>query len=291
MPKNKPKRKKQALGKGLGALIPDIDTAGDLQGDYFYCGIDRIRPNRYQPRKTFNTEELEALTASIKEQGIIQPLVVVRAEGGYELVAGERRLRAAKLAGYEEVPCIIKELTEEQLLEVSIVENIQRENLNPIEEADAYYRLISHFNLTQETVASRVSKSRPAVANFLRLRQLPDPIKDSIIDGDLTMGHARALLGVTQKTQQLTVWRKIIEKKLSVRETESLVNRLKIKPSGTKKKIKSSNDIYYENIAAELSRNFGTKVQIMKRGKKGKVEIEFYSNDDLDRLLQLLNQS
>jgi len=291
MPKEQiKKRKKLALGKGLGALIPDIGTAGDMEGDYFYCQISRIRPNRYQPRKKFKEEELAALSASIKEQGIIQPLLVRKLEDGYELVAGERRLRAAKLAGYREVPCVIKDLTEKQLLEMSLVENIQREDLNPMEEADAYHRLITEFELTQEEAAKRVGKSRPAVANFLRLRQLPESIQDSIVDGVLSMGHARALLGIPNKAQQSGVWRAVVSKGLSVRETEALVNRIKKESGDVRKRKEGSEEIYFTNISEELSRNFGTKVQIRRRGQKGKVEIEFYSNEDLDRLLHLLNR-
>ena len=286
----KKKRKKLALGKGLGALIPDISAAGDMEDDYFYCQINRIRPNRYQPRKKFKEDELAALSASIKEQGIVQPLLLRRHEDGYELVAGERRLRAAKLAGYKEVPCVIRELTEKQALEMSLVENIQRENLNPMEEADAYHRLITEFELTQEAVAIRVGKSRPAVANYLRLRQLPDIIKESIVDGVLSMGHARALLGISNKAQQLAVWRTVVSKGLSVRETEALVNRIKKETGNVRKRKEGSDEIYFTNISEELSRNFGTKVQIRRRGQKGKVEIEFYSNEDLDRLLHLLNR-
>ena len=284
------KRKKLALGKGLGALIPDISAAGDMKGDYFFCQVSRIRPNRYQPRKKFKEKELSALSASIKEQGIVQPLLIRRLEDGYELVAGERRLRAAKLAGYRDVPCVIKDLTEKQVLEMSLVENIQRENLNPMEEAEAYHRLITEFKLTQEEAAIRVGKSRSAVANFLRLRQLPESIKESIVDGALSMGHARALLGISNKAQQSAVWRAVVAKGLSVRETESLVNRLKKESGDSRKRKEGSDEIYFTNISEELSRSFGTKVKIRRRGQKGKVEIEFYSNEDLDRLLHLLNQ-
>jgi ParB family chromosome partitioning protein len=291
MPKEQiKKRKKLALGKGLGALIPDISTAGGMEADYFYCQVNLIRSNRYQPRKKFKEKELAALSASIKEQGIIQPLLIRRLEDGYELVAGERRLRAAKLAGYRDVPCVIKDLTEKQLLEMSLVENIQRENLNPMEEADAYHRLITEFELTQEDAAIHVGKSRSAVANFLRLRQLPESIKESIVDGALSMGHARALLGLANKAQQSAVWRAVVSKGLSVRETESLVNRFKKEPGDSRKRKEGSDEIYFINISEELSRSFGTKVKIRRRGQKGKVEIEFYSNEDLDRLLHLLNQ-
>jgi len=286
----KKKTKKVALGRGLGALIPDIRTDGETPKDFFYCRISQIRPNRYQPRKQFQESELAALSASIKEQGIIQPLIIRRTEDGYELVAGERRLRAAKLAGYEEVPCLVKNLNEAQLLEMSLVENIQRENLNPMEEADAYHRLMVEFSMTQEAVAARVGKSRPAVANFLRLRQLPQSIKKHIMDGVLSMGHARALLGANTKAQQLAAWRTVVARGLSVRETESLVKRLNQKIGPKKKAKKDSEDTYLTHVAEDLSRSFGTKVQIRRRGQKGKVEIEFYSNDDLDRLLQLLNR-
>ncbi len=291
MPKEeKKKTKKVALGKGLGALIPDIRTDGETPKDFFYCQISQIRPNRYQPRKQFQESELADLSASIKEQGIIQPLIVRRIDDGYELVAGERRLRAARLAGYQEVPCVVKNLNETQLLEMSLVENIQRENLNPMEEADAYHRLMEEFSMTQEAVAARVGKSRPAVANFLRLRQLPQSIKKHIMDGVLRMGHARALLGANTQARQLAAWRTVVARGLSVRETESLVKRLNQETVPKKKTKKDSEDTYLTHVAEDLSRNFGTKVQIRRRGQKGKVEIEFYSNDDLDRLLQLLNR-
>ena len=282
------KRKKMALGRGLGALIPDMETLEDKPGDYFFCDIDLIRPNRYQPRQQFADEELGELRNSIKEQGILQPLLIRKDENGYELIAGERRLRAAKLAGLSQVPVVIKKISDSQLLEMSIVENIQRENFNPIEEADAYHRLIAEFNLTQDQAANRVGKSRSAVANFLRLRQLPDPIKDSIRKGNLSMGHARALLGITAADQQLTTWRAVVAKSLSVRQTEALIRRLKSEKRRSKVTAGTSEDRYFSDLAQDLSRHFGTKVLIRKSGQRGKVEIEFYSNDDLDRLIGLL---
>jgi ParB family chromosome partitioning protein len=277
-----------ALGKGLGALIPDMETLEDKPGDYFFCDIDLIRPNRYQPRQRFADEELGELRNSIKEQGILQPLLVRKDENGYELIAGERRLRAAKLAGLSQVPVVNKKISDSQLLEMSIVENIQRENFNPIEEADAYHRLIEEFNLTQDQAAKRVGKSRSAVANFLRLRQLPDPIKDSIRKGSLSMGHARALLGITAADQQLTTWRTVVTKSLSVRQTEALIRRLKSEKRRPEVTAGTSEDRYFSDLAQDLSRHFGTKVLIRKSGQRGKVEIEFYSNDDLDRLIGLL---
>jgi ParB family chromosome partitioning protein len=285
------KRKKVALGKGLGALIPDIEIMDDTERDYIQCDIDLIHPNRYQPRIKFSNEELESLAQSIKEQGIIQPLIVRRIDDGYELVAGERRLRACRMAGLERLPCIIKSVSDEQLLEMSLVENIQRENLNPMEEAEAYHRMMTEFELTQDAAAVRVGKSRSAVANYLRLRQLPDEVKASIIDGDLSMGHARALLGISNRAQLIAMWRAVVSKGLSVRQTEVLVNRIKKEKKGGEKRKSTSEDIYYSDVADDLSRFFGTKVQIKRSGKKGKVEIEFYNSEDLDRLLRLLEKT
>ncbi len=282
------KRKKIALGKGLDALIPDIDSVDAHQREYFQCDINLIRPNRYQPRRRFTEDELRELSDSIKAQGIIQPLLVRKHDSGYEIVAGERRLRAAKKAGLKEVPVIIKSVPDEKLLEISIVENIQREDLNPIEKAEAYHRLISEFNLTQDQAALRVGQSRSAVANFLRLLQLPDQIKESIMSGTLSMGHARALLGTQTSAQQMAAWHRVVSKGLSVRETEKLVKRLNTQQKTQKKVTPSSEDIYFSGLADELSRRFGTKVLIHRRGQRGKLEIEFYSNDDLDRLLTLL---
>jgi len=287
----KAKRKKMALGKGLGALIPGIEKEEEAKPDYFYCDIDLIRPNRFQPRVSFSEDDLQELADSIKTQGVLQPLLVRNDEAGLELIAGERRLRAAKRAGLTQVPVVIKRVTDDKLLEMSLVENIQRENLNPIEEAEAYHRLISQLNLTQDQASTRVGKSRSAVANFLRLRQLPDQIKDSITDGTLSMGHARALLGAETSAQQLAAWRAVVSKRLSVRETENLVRRLK---SETKKPQVSKNrseQIYLTSLAEDLSRHLGTKILIKKDGQKGKVEIEFYSNDDLERLIDRLKQT
>jgi ParB family chromosome partitioning protein len=230
------------------------------------------------------------MARSIRQQGIIQPLLVRKDNNGYELIAGERRLRAAKKAGLKQVPVLVKTITDTDMLEMSIVENVQRSNLNPIEEAEAYHRLITEFGLTQDQAADRVGKSRSAVANFLRLRQLPEQIKGSIMDGDLSMGHARALLGTATSAQQNSVFRAIIAKGFSVRETERLIKRLKAEKEKPKKPISSSEQRYFSDVADDLSGRFGTKVQIKRRGQKGRVEIEFYSNDDLDRLLSLLKQ-
>jgi ParB family chromosome partitioning protein len=285
------KRKKMVLGKGLGALIPGLEKEEEkARQDYFYCEIDLIRPNRFQPRTAFGEEDLQELADSIKTQGVLQPLLVRKDESGYELIAGERRLRASKRAGLTQVPVVIKRVSDDKLLEMSLVENIQRENLNPIEESEAYHRLITHLNLTQDQASARVGKSRSAVANFLRLRQLPDQIKDSITDGTLSMGHARALLGADNSAQQLTAWRTVVARKLSVRETENLVRQLKSVKKRPKVSRDRSEQIYLTGLAEDLSRHFGTKILIKKNGKKGRVEIEFYSNDDLERLIDRLKQ-
>jgi ParB family chromosome partitioning protein len=282
------KRKKMALGRGLDALIPDFEPEEDSPREYFLCDVDLIRPNRYQPRQHFTDDDLEQLGNSIKAQGILQPLLVRPIDHGYELVAGERRLRAARKVGLTQVPVVYKDVSDAELLEMSIVENIQREGFNPIEEAEAYHRLITEFKLTQDQAAERVGKSRSAVANFLRLRNLPPQIKDSIIDGSLSMGHARALLGVDKKAAQIDIWDKVVSKGLSVRETEKLVRQLRVERTPRRSAPSSSEDVYFSDVTADLSRHFGTKVNIKRRGKVGKLEIEFYSDDDLDRLLRQL---
>jgi ParB family chromosome partitioning protein len=285
------KRKKMALGKGLGALIPDIEPEHENKKDYFYCDTHLIRPNRFQPRRRFSDEDLAELCESIKTQGILQPLLVRQDEAGYELITGERRLRAAKRAGLTQVPVLMKRVNDDKLLEMAIVENIQREDLNPMEEAEAYHRLITQLKLTQDQASARVGKSRSAVANFLRLRQLPDQIKAGITDGTLSMGHARALLGAETSAQQLAAWRSVVSKKLSVRETEALIRRLKAKKGKPRVAENRSEKIHLSHLAEDLSRHFGTKIMIKKQGRKGKVEIEFYSNDDLDRLVHRLRQT
>jgi len=297
MPEDKPKkqpaagrqRKKVALGRGLDALIPDLSQEKAGSRDFFSCEIDRIRPNRYQPRRQFSETDLDELRRSIAEQGILQPLLVRPDGGAYELIAGERRLRAAKMAGLTAVPVMVKTISDSELLAVSIIENIQRADLNPLEEADAYHRLMTEFSLTQEQVADRVGKGRPTVANFLRLRSLVEPIQASILSGELSMGHARALLSAESGARQLAAWRRVIKEGLSVRETEALVRRLK-NEAPPEKPVRAPEDPYFSDLAERLSRRFGTRVKIQRRGKKGKLEIEFYSDDDLDRLLALLGR-
>lgn len=284
-------RKKQALGRGLSALIPTAPEPENGQSsDYIECDISLIIPNRYQPRRIFSDEELSELSQSIIEQGIIQPLIVRKADTGYELIAGERRLRASKIAGLEKVPVVVKEISDSEMLEMAIVENIQRENFSAMEEADAYHRLMKEFSLTQDQVAGRVGKSRSAVANFLRLRQLPVHIKESINKNIISMGHARALLSTSDSRQQDSVWKTVIEKGLSVRETEQFIKKLKTEAKNIPKPPPqpNSDEIYFNDVAEKLSGRFGTKVHIVRKGKKGKVEIEFYNDSDLDRLLSFL---
>ncbi len=284
------KRGKPALGRGLDSLLPDIDIVENSSKEYFLCDIELIHSNRYQPRRQFSKDELDELSRSIKEQGMIQPLLVRKDASGYELVAGERRLRASKIAGLDKVPVVIKDISDENMLEISIVENIQREDLNAMEEAEAYHRLMIEFNSTQDQVALRVGKSRPTIANFLRLRQLPEEIKSGIMDNSLTMGHARALLGAGTSAQQRAAWRVVVSKGLSVRETETLVKRLKAEKIKPKKSKPGSEEIHLKNLAEDFSRRLGAKVQIKKHGQKGKVVIDFYTNDDLDRLIGIFKQ-
>jgi ParB family transcriptional regulator, chromosome partitioning protein len=284
------KRKKLALGRGLGALIPDAGPTFEAETGFFLCDIGLIRPNGFQPRRQFAEDELEELTASIREQGVLQPLIVRKSDPGFELIAGERRLRAARRAGLAQVPVVVRTVSDDQMLEWSLVENIQRENLNPIEEADAYHRLIQQFHLTQDQAATRVGKSRSAVANFLRLRQLPEEVKASMVGGGLSMGHARALLGAENGAQQLAAWRAVVARGLSVRETEELVRRLKSEKKKPRVTMHGSEAVQLASLSEDLSRHLGTKVIIRKSGKQGRVEIEFYGNDDLERLIARLRQ-
>lgn len=287
-------RKKMALGKGLDALFPDIQKLDTKARDYFQCDTEMIRPNPYQPRLDFDLEDLEALRRSIETQGVIQPLMVRKTDVGYELIAGERRLRAARLANLKQVPVVVKEVSDSELLEMSIVENIQRAQLNPMEEADAYQRLISEFELTQDEAAEKVGKSRSAVANMLRLRSLPADIQKSIRKGNLSMGHARALLGLETDTQRHAAWQTVQSRKLSVRETERLVHKLKQKNGLKAPKNGPPDDrhqFYLNELSDELARYFGTKVAIKRKGKKGRIVIDFYDDKDLDRLIQRLKQT
>ena len=253
--------------------------------------IKKVEPNREQPRKKFDEDALLELSESIKQFGVLQPLLVQERKDYYEIIAGERRWRAAKLAGLKEVPVIIKKLTEQQIMEISLIENIQRENLNPIEEALAYKRLLTEFNLKQDEVAERVSKSRTAVTNAMRLLKLNDKVQQMVIDEMLTTGHARALLGIEDQEKQYNVAQQIFDEKLSVRDTEKLVKNLqnekKAKPEDTKK-IDPKIEAIYRDLEEQMKKIFGTKVAInSKNEKSGKIEIEYYNQEELDRIMDL----
>ena len=284
--------KKRVLGRGLDALIGDVGQSDLDPKSFFYCDVDSIRPNPYQPRRSFAKQDLKSLADSIKAKGVIQPLVVRSSSGGYELIVGERRWRSARMAGLKEVPVVVRDVSAAEMLEMALVENVHREDLNPLEKAEAYHRLVKEFGLTQGKVAKRVGQDRSTVANFLRLRNLPKPIQADIMNNTLTMGHARALLGAENAAQQKAAWRRMVSENLSVRAAEALVRKLRAgKDKTSRSKPASSEDLYLQSIADDLIRHLGTKVRIVRRRKGGRLEIEFYSNDDLDRLISCLKAS
>ncbi len=284
------KKKNTGLGRGISALIPDLDLDKPETGsDFFFCAVNDLRPNRYQPRTRFSDDELERLTTSIAQQGVLQPLLARNIDGSYELIAGERRLRAAKAAGLAEVPVIILDLTDEQVLEVSIIENIQRENLNVLEEAEAYFRLIDEFGYTQEKVARKIGKNRSTIANLLRLRSLPQEIKDSLIAEKISMGHARALLGGGSEENQLYLFKQVLARELSVRETERLVNRAKQQPKKLVEKMSADEKKIIEQTSNRISSAINSQVKIKKSGDKGQIEIRFKSSKEFSRLVDLLS--
>jgi ParB family chromosome partitioning protein len=270
---------KTALGKGLNALIPEKGE------EVLYLDVDRIMPGKQQPRRVFHEESLKELAASIKEKGVLQPVIVSRTgDGAFNLIAGERRWRASILAGLKKIPALIKNVASKDSLEIALIENIQREDLNPIETAEAFNRLVKDFELTQEDLAVRVGKERATVANYLRLLKLPDEIKTMLYNGSLSMGHARALLAVEGRTRQIETARKIIRSGLSVRETELLAKNISKPPKSTDTK-----DPQIASLEEKLIKHLGTKVRIVHKGKKGgKIEIEYYSLDEFDRLLEIL---
>jgi ParB family chromosome partitioning protein len=274
---------KAALGKGLDALIP----TGKGGPEIVELDIKKISPGREQPRKVFRKETLKELAASIKEKGILQPVLVSRTgDGAFALIAGERRFRAAQLAGLKKIPAIVRKTDPGDSLEVSLIENIQRENLGPIETAEAFQRLVKEHNYTQEKLASRVGKERATVANYLRLLKLPPEVKALINDGELGMGHARAVLAVKGRTAQVALAEKIISEGISVRHAEAL-GKQKAAPAA-KHKVKKKQDPHVRDLEEKLIRSLGTKVRIRHAGKRGKVEIEYYSLEELDRLLEIL---
>jgi ParB family chromosome partitioning protein len=304
--------KKTGLGRGLDALFPDAKTI-DKEKDKkpkvkseqntadkktsssekertseLMVKISSVEPNRNQPRKRFDEDALLELSESIKQYGVIQPLIVSDKKDYYEIIAGERRWRAAKMAGLKEVPVIVKEFTEQEIVEISLIENIQREDLNPIEEAMAYKRLIEEFHLKQDEIAERVSKSRTAVTNSMRLLKLNEKVQQMLIDEMISAGHARAILGLSDSNEQLSVAVRVFDEKLSVRETEKLVKTITEPPKKKEKEENTAEDAIYENLEERMKEIIGTKVFIQrKKNNKGKIEIEYYSKDDLERIIDL----
>jgi len=281
--------KKSSLGRGLGALIPDysmseVETSGAVE-----LKIIDVEPNKDQPRKQFDIQKLDSLTSSIKIHGVIQPILVVRKDDRYQIIAGERRWRAAKNAGLKVIPAIIREYDETSVMEVALIENLQREDLNPVEEAQGYHSLMEKFNMTQEKISERVGKSRSAVANALRLLHLSKDILTMLEKGEITGGHAKAILSLSSKAQQLELAKLIVSKGMSVRDTENYVKMLS-KPKTDKPKTDTELSRYIIDLENDVSRQVGTKVKIHHNKGKGKIEIQYYSNDDLERLLQQLKK-
>ena len=298
--------KRGGLGKGLDILIPNTNSGEQIKQTAevktkvvekvvekivekpieMRVKLSKIEPNKEQPRRNFDEDSLIELSESIKQHGIIQPIIVQEKNGYYEIIAGERRWRAAKLAGLKEVPVIVKKFTEQEILEISLIENIQRENLNPIEEAIAYKRLLNEFHLKQDEVAERVSKSRTAVTNSMRLLKLDERVQQMVIEEKLSTGHARALLGIEDTELQYQTANKVFDESLSVREVEKLVKSM----NAPKKEMKKPeiNQAVYDDMSEKLKQLMGTKVQIMpKNNEKGKIEIEYYSSDELERIIDL----
>lgn len=291
------REKNSRLGRGISALLPNAggspEPAAARQpsaGGVISLAIEEIQPDRLQPRRHFDEEKIEELASSIRAKGVIQPILVRKEGNSYRIVAGERRWRASQRAGLKAVPALVKEVTERQAFELALIENIQREDLNAIEEAEAYRRLIDEFGLTQEACAERVGKDRSSIANSLRLLRLPDEVKDSLVDGSLNMGHARALLGLADDSAIRRAAAEVASKKLSVRQTEQLVR--KEKASTTKPEAKAGKETDQTHVRAveeKLQRALGTKVKLADRGKgRGRIEIEYFSYEELDRLIALL---
>ncbi len=294
---------KRGLGKGLDSLIPAASKTTSTakaketkkekapEGPVSIVNINKVEPNRDQPRVKFDEDALEELADSIKQFGVLEPLIVQDRKKYYEIIAGERRWRAAKIAGLKEVPVIIKNYTEQEIVEISLIENLQREDLNPIEEAKAYKRLLEEFNLKQDEVADRVSKSRTAVTNSMRLLKLTDEVQQMVIDEMLSSGHARALISVEDKDQQYELAQRIFDEKLSVREVEKLVKDLGREKKEKKKKEEDAALLaIYAKLEEKLKTQLGTKVSIVpKENGAGRIEIEFYSADELDRIMSLIH--
>ncbi|WP_342047001.1 ParB/RepB/Spo0J family partition protein [Bacillus sp. OTU530] len=276
----------KGLGKGIQALFPDLDVTEEEAVKEI--AINQLRPNPYQPRKHFQEEAIHELKESILEYGIIQPIIVRKSIKGYEIVAGERRFRAAKEANLETVPVVIRGLTDQQMMELALLENLQREDLTPMEEASAYQLLMDELKLTQDQLAKRLGKSRPHISNHIRLLSLPEDIQQLISNGTLSMGHGRTLLGLKDKTKIATVVKQIEKEGLNVRQLEQLIQRINQDVSRETKEDKKEKNIFFQEQESFLRDHFGTAVKISKGSKKGKIEIDFFSEEDLQRILDLL---
>ena len=294
--------KRGGLGKGLDSLIPEPKKAKpavpkqtsqdkdkeEAKGGEFIVSINKVEPNREQPRKAFEEDALYELSDSIKQFGVLQPLLVQKKKDYYEIIAGERRWRAAKMAGIKEIPVIVKEYTEQEVLEIALIENIQRENLNPIEEAMAFKQLLTVYNLKQDVVAERVSKSRTAVTNSMRLLKLSEKVQQMVIDDMISTGHARALLAIDNEEQQYALAIRIFDEKLSVREIEKIIKELKNPKKKVEKRI-VENSFIYQDLEEKMKAVIGTKVSINQKAKgKGKIEIEYYSDEELERIYEMI---
>jgi ParB family transcriptional regulator, chromosome partitioning protein len=277
--------KKSGLGKGLGALIreneQDITSVAVTE-----LKITELEANQNQPRRFFEDQALQELSGSIKEHGVVQPIIVRKLDDNYQIVAGERRWRAARLAGLKTVPVVVKDYSNVQVMEIALIENLQRQDLNSIEEALAYKSLIEEHDMTQEEISEKIGKSRSAIANTLRLLNLPEEIRNMVVHGKISAGHARALLAVGDKKKQMEIAQKIIDQQLNVRDIEKLV----LQKDKTKEKKENTKDVEIVELEEQLKKTFATKVSIVHKKNKGKIEIEYYSNDDLERILELLQK-
>jgi ParB family chromosome partitioning protein len=279
--------KRPALGRGLSALIPDAPAAAAPADRALEVDIDLLRPNKFQPRTHMDDGRIEELSRSIRSNGVIQPIVVRKDGAGYEIVAGERRWRASQRAGLLKVPIVVRDIPDERLLAAALIENIQREDLNPIEEAHAYRRLADEFSLTQEQIAEAVGKDRSSIANYVRLLRLPDEIRDHVAGGTLSMGHARALLSLPDHAAQLRIGRLIVERTLSVRDTEALVKRTIEPPPEKPEPVK---DVHTRAAEEKLRFALGTRVRIARKGKGGRIEIDFGDENELHRIYEQLTE-
>lgn len=280
-------QKKDALGKGLGAIFSDLldSDTGKKTSVANTCGIEELRPNPYQPRKTFNDEDQKRLIKSVKQSGIIQPIIVRQTEAGYEIIAGERRWRAAQAAGLKDVPIVIRKASDREAAELSLIENLLREELNPLEEADAYVTLMEKFNLSQELISAQVGKDRSTIANTVRLLKLPAKAKSALIEKKITSGHARSLLALSTQEEQISALNVILKRELNVRETEKLIAKLKQLPTEKKAVVK---DRYMADLEKSLTAKCMARVQLKGTAKKGTIEITYASLDELNRLTRFL---